>query len=754
MPAADGRNGVISRGFFILTVRMGAKSGMLERVELEIDGRQLSLEAGRVARQTDGAVWVRYQDTVVLVTAVVARHPREGIDFFPLTVDYQERAYAAGMIPGGFFKREGRPRDQETITARLIDRPIRPLFPMGFRRDVQIIATVLSADQENDPDVLAIVGASAALAISSIPFLGPIGAVRVGRVGGQLIANPTYDQLEESDLDLVIAGTKDAVLMVEARASEIPEQPILEAIAFGQNAIAAIVRMQEALVSLVGRSKIPFTPPAINPDLLERVSARAREPIRELATLHEKTGQQARRDQIVEETLLAFAGEPVDIQLQVREILEKIEREEMRRLILDEGLRADGRRLGDVRPITCDTGILPRTHGSALFTRGGTQALVTTTLGTSEDVQRLDSIEGEGFKRFTLHYNFPPFSVGEVRFLRAPGRREIGHGALAERALLRVLPDREEFPYTIRVVSEILESNGSSSMASVCGATLALMDAGVPIKSAVGGVAMGLVAERGRSAILTDIMGLEDHLGDMDFKVAGTRAGVTALQMDMKVQGVTAALMAEALERARQARMHVLDEMEKALARPRPTISVYAPRLITMKVPVDKIREVIGPGGKVIRGIIEETGCKIDIADDGTVEIASRDEAAAEKAVNIIKQIIEVPEVGKIYTGKVKRIVEFGAFVEILPGTDGLLHISQIAEQRIQRVQDVLSEGDEVTVKVIEVDPSGKIRLSRKEVLRAQGGEPMGDRREGGPPRRTDRSPQGGREVPRERERQ
>ena len=725
---------------------------MVERVEIEIEGRQLSLEAGRVARQTDGAVSVRYGDTVVLVTAVATKHPREGIDFLPLTVDYQERAYAAGMIPGGFFKREGQPRDPEKITARLIDRPIRPLFPKGFRRDVQIIATVLSADQENDPDVLALVGASAALTISSIPFLGPIGAVRVGRVGGQLVANPTYKQMEESDLELVIAGTKDAVMMVEARAKEVSEETILAAIAFGQNAVAAMVRMQEALAASVGQLKIPFTSPTVDPALLERIAALAREPIRALATLPEKEAQQARREQIREETLRAFSGEPVEIQLQVKETLEKIERDEMRRLVLEERIRTDGRRLEEVRPITCDTGVLPRTHGSALFTRGGTQALVTTTLGTSDDVQRFDGIEGEGFKRFTLHYNFPPYSVGEVRFLRAPGRREIGHGALAERAMLSVLPSREEFPYTVRIVSEILESNGSSSMASVCGATLALMDAGVPIKSAVGGVAMGLVTEEGRSAILTDIMGLEDHLGDMDFKVAGTRAGITALQMDMKVQGVTATLMAEALEQARHGRMHVLDEMEKTLAQPRPNISIYAPRLITIKVPVDKIREVIGPGGKVIRGIIEETGCKIDISDDGSVEIASRDEAAAEKALSIINRIVEVPEVGKIYQGKVKRIVEFGAFVEILPGTDGLLHISQIAEHRIQRVQDVLSEGDEVSVKVIEIDPSGKIRVSRKEVLRAQGGEPAVARKEEGTPRRTEWEPRGEQDMPREKE--
>lgn len=726
---------------------------MAEYVQIEMNGRQITLETGRVARQADGAVWVRYGDTVVLVTAVAAKQPREGIDFFPLTVDYQERAYAAGMIPGGFFKREGRPRDQETITSRLIDRPLRPLFPKGFRRDVQIIATVLSADQENDPDVLAIVGASAALAISPIPFSGPIGAVRVGRVEGRFLANPTYKQREESDLDLVVAGTKDTVIMAEVGAKEVAEQVILEAIAFGQEAIARIVQGQEALAGLAGQPKMSFTPPTIDPALLARVSALAQEPLRKLAAINDKEAQQARREQIVEETVQAFAGEPAEVQLQVKQGLENIERAEMRRLILEEQRRVDGRRTDEVRPITGEVGLLPRTHGSALFTRGQTQALVTTTLGTSEDVQRLDSIEGEGFKRFMLHYNFPPFSVGEVRFLRGPGRREIGHGALAEKALLTVLPGPEEFPYTIRIVSDILESNGSSSMASVCGATLALMDAGVPIKAAMGGVAMGLVMEGDRAAILTDIMGIEDYLGDMDFKVAGTRRGVTALQMDVKkVQGVTPALMTEALEHARAARIHVLDEMEKTLDRPRPRLSVYAPRLVTVKIPVDKIREVIGPGGKVIRGIIEETGCKINVSDDGRVEIASTDEAAAEKAVSIINRIVEVPEVGKIYTGKVKRIVDFGAFVEILPGTDGLVHISQIAEHRIKQVQDVLSEGDEVTVKVIEIDPSGKIRLSRKEVLLAQADAPATGQREERPPRRMEGGSRGRWEMPPVRE--
>ena len=693
---------------------------MAHRVETLVGAKSISIEIGTVARQADGAAWVRCGDTVVLVTAVAAKQDREGIDFFPLTVDYQERAYAAGKIPGGFFKREGRPRDAETIASRLIDRPIRPLFPKGYRRDVQIIATVLSADMENDPDILAIVGASAALTVSPIPFLGPIGAVRVGRVDGQFVLNPTYGQLEKSDLDVVVAGTLEGVVMVEAGAREVPEEVVLEAVAVGHKAVAELCRIQEQFRRVSGKPKTPFAPPAPSPALSERVAAACREPIRALAASAGKENRADRLAQIRERTVATFAGEPPEVLAQVRELVGGMEKEEMRSLLLERGIRADGRDPDTIRPIRIEVGLLPRTHGSALFTRGETQALVTTTLGTSEDVQRLDSIEGEGFKRFMLHYNFPPFSVGEVRFLRGPGRREIGHGALAERALLTVLPAPEEFPYTLRIVSDILESNGSSSMATVCGASLSLMDAGVPIRAPVGGVAMGLVKEGDKVAILTDIMGLEDHLGDMDFKVAGTRRGITALQMDIKIAGVTAALMGEALERARVARTSVLDQMDRVLGRPRDHISPYAPRIISFKIPVDKIREVIGPGGKMIRSIIEETGVKIDIGDDGTVEIASVDEAAAAKALGIINKIIEVPEVGKTYTGKVKKITDFGAFVEILPGTDGLLHISQISEQRIVRVEDVLKEGDEVTVKVIEIDRAGKIRLSRKEVLRDQ----------------------------------
>lgn len=696
---------------------MALKKDMIHQVKLEIEGKELTIEAGRVARAADGAVLVRYGDTVVLVTAVASKQPREGVDFFPLTVDYQEKAYAAGKIPGGFFKREGRPGEKETLTSRLIDRPVRPLFPHGYRQDVQIIGTVLSADQENDPDVLAMVGASCALTISPIPFLGPIGAVRVGRRDGRFVLNPTYAQLDKSDLDLVVAGTEAAVVMIEGGAREVPEEVVAEAIKYGHRGLQGIIRIQRELAQMMGIEKPPFTPPAIDPELKRKVDALCREKVRALAFVADKEEQQGRRQELLDETLALFQGDPPEVQEAVKETFAEIERDQMRRLVLEEKRRPDGRAFKDIRPISCEIGMLPRTHGSSLFTRGQTQALVITTLGTTEDEQRLDDLEPETSKRFMLHYYFPPFSVGEVRFLRGPGRREIGHGALAERALLPVLPNKEEFPYTLRIVSDILESNGSSSMATVCGASLSLMDAGVPMKAAVAGVAMGLVMEGDRFVILTDIMGLEDHLGDMDFKVAGTRKGVTAVQMDIKVQGVTPTIMAEALHQAKEARDLVLDVMDRTITSPRPNISLYAPRLLFLKIPVDKIGEVIGPGGKVIRGIIEETGAKIDISDDGTVEIASTNEAAAKRALEIISKIIEVPEVGKTYLGKVKRITEFGAFVEILPGTDGLLHISQIAEHRVHRVEDVLSEGDEVMVKVVEIDKQGKIRLSRKELL-------------------------------------
>ena len=540
---------------------------MTYRSEVSLEGRTLSIEAGRVARAADGAVWVRYGDTVVLVTAVASKQPREGIDFFPLTVDYQERAYAAGKIPGGFFKREGRPHEKETLAARLIDRPVRPLFPHGYHQDVQIIATVLSADQENDPDVLAVVGASAALIISNIPFLGPIGCVRIGRLDGRFVVNPTYAQLEQSDMDMVLAGTEPAVVMVEGGAREVTEEVLLEALLFGHRALQPIIQIQRDLARQMGVVKPAFVSAPVDPVLRARVEELCRPRIRELAFVPEKEEQQARRKVLLDEALATVAAEPPATALQVKEIFEELEKQEMRRLILEEGRRADGRNVTQVRPITCEVGVLPRTHGSALFTRGQTQALATTTLGTSEDEQRLDDLEGESFKRFMLHYNFPPFSVGEVKFMRGASRRDIGHGALAERAIQPVLPGKEEFPYTVRIVSDILESNGSSSMATVCGASLSLMDAGVPVRAAVAGVAMGLVKEGEKTAVLTDIQGLEDHLGDMDFKVAGTRTGVTSIQMDIKIQGITEAVLRQALGQARQARLQVLDIMEQALAK-------------------------------------------------------------------------------------------------------------------------------------------------------------------------------------------
>jgi len=720
---------------------------MTFRSEVTLEGRPLSIEVGRVARQADGAAWVRYGDTVVLVTAVASKEPREGIDFFPLTVDYQERAYAAGKIPGGFFKREGRPHEKETLTSRLIDRPIRPLFPKGYRQDVQIIATVLSADQENDPDVLAVVGASAALTVSPIPFLGPLGCVRVGRVDGKLIVNPSYAQLAQSDLDVVLAGSESAIVMVEGGAQQVSEDVLLEAFLHAHRTMQPIIQMQHDLARQLQVAKAPFVCPPVDPAVQARVEEFCRPRLRELVLEREKEVQRARRKALLDEACATLAGESEAGILQVKDVFDELEKREMRRLILEEGKRPDGRAVTEVRPITCEVGVLPRTHGSALFTRGQTQALATTTLGTSEDEQRMDDLEGESFKRFMLHYNFPPFSVGEVKMMRGASRRDIGHGALAERAILPILPGKEEFPYTVRIVSDILESNGSSSMATVCGASLSLMDAGVPIRAAVAGVAMGLVKEGERTAVLTDIQGLEDHLGDMDFKVAGTRTGVTSIQMDIKIQGITEAILRQALTQAHEARMKVLGIMDGALAGPRGSLSPYAPRIISFKIPTDKIREVIGPGGKVIRGIVEQTGAKIDIEDDGTVSIASVDEAAAQKAMDIIGKIVEVPEVGKVYTGKVVKIMEFGAFVEILPGTDGLLHISQIARERIKRVEDVLKEGDEVMVKVLEVDKSGKIRLSRRELLpdpgpSAEGGEPASPSEER--PERPER-PRGGR---------
>lgn len=701
---------------------------MVYTIEREFQGRRFILELGKVAKQADGAIWVQFADTVVLVTAVASKEPREGIDFFPLTVDYQEKAYAAGKIPGGFFKREGRPGDKETLTSRLIDRPLRPLFPKSFRHEVQVIATVLSADQENDPDVLALVGASCALCVSAIPFAGPMGAVRVSRVKGDFVINPTYAQLDEGDLDLVVAGTEEAVVMVEGAAKEVPEEVILEAISRGHQAMLPLLEMQKELMAQVGIKKMEVPSLGVDESLLSRVSSLMGEKIRCLAFVADKEDQKRQREELVAELLEILSPEPEEVRGRAREAFDLVEREEMRRMILSQSKRADGRGPEEVRPITIEVGVLPRTHGSALFTRGQTQALVTTTLGTVEDQQRIDDIEEETTKRFMLHYNFPPFSVGEVRFMRGPGRREIGHGALAERSLLPILPSQDQFPYTLRIVSDILESNGSSSMATVCGASLSLMDAGVPVRSAVAGVAMGLVKGDDRFAILTDIQGLEDHLGDMDFKVAGTREGVTALQMDIKVGGVTQEILQRALQQAKEARLFVLDEMNRVIPEARESLSPYAPRIITIQVPVDKIREVIGPGGKVIRGIIDETGVKMDVSDDGMVTIASVDEAAAQKALSMVSKIVEVPQVGKVYLGKVKKIMEFGAFVEILPNTDGLLHISQIAEHRVRKVEDELSVGEELMVKVVDIDRMGKIRLSRKELLQGSSSSPVRER--------------------------
>jgi polyribonucleotide nucleotidyltransferase len=691
----------------------------MKRVEIEFHGRRLSIEVGRMAKQANGSALVRYGDTVVLVTATAAKEPREAQDFFPLTVDYQEKTFAAGKIPGGFFKREGRPSEKEVLTSRLCDRPLRPLFPDGFRCETQIIATVLSYDKENDADVLALIGASAALEVSDIPFNGPIAGVRMGRAGGALVVNPTASQLAESDLQIILAGSREAIVMVEGGARMLPEDVILDALYTGHREMQAILDMQAELRRAIGRPKRALVAPHVDQALAARVRELAGAKIRAALAV---SGKHARNDAVHQaraEVLSTLAAEAPEREREIKHLFEACHEEAVRGLIVAQKRRIDGRGLTDIRPITCEVEVLPRTHGSALFTRGETQALVVATLGTSSDEQRIDALIGETYKKFMLHYNFPPFSVGEVKFLRSPGRREIGHGALAERAVAAVLPDETAFPYTIRIVSEILESNGSSSMASVCGSSLALMDAGVPIKAPVAGIAMGLIREGDEIRVLSDILGDEDHLGDMDFKVAGTAEGVTAVQMDIKIGGVTREIMRDALYQARDGRLHILHAMQQALASPRSSVSSYAPRIVTLKIRVDRIRDVIGPGGKVIRGIIEETGVKIDVEDDGTIYIASADETAMQKAVDWIHRLTAEAEVGKIYKGTVKKIMDFGAFVEILPGTDGLVHISQLAPERVARVRDVLNEGDEVMVKVLEVDKTGKIRLSRKEALGA-----------------------------------
>jgi polyribonucleotide nucleotidyltransferase len=686
--------------------------------QVEIGGRRLTLETGRVAKQADGSVLVRYGDTVVLATVVASRSAVEGQDFFPLSVDYRERAYAGGRIPGGFFKREGRPAEKEILTSRLIDRPLRPLFPRGFRNEIQLIALAISADQENDPAILAMNGASAAVCVAGLPFLGPFGAVRIGLIDGRLVVNPGFADLDRSALDLVVAATEDSVVMVEAGASEVPEDTLIEAIALAHQECRALVRAQGALAHLAGKPRWEFDASAQQDPALEaQVREAVRGRIRDVVRIPEKT-QRAQALTKLAQDVVAVVDPDGLRRAKVREYLDRLEKQEVRRMVLEEGVRIDGRKAGETRPISAEVSFLPRTHGSALFTRGETQALVAATLGTKQDEQRVESLEGETTKPFMLHYNFPSFSVGEIRRFGSPGRREIGHGALAERSVQPVLPPRESFPYTLRVVSDILESNGSSSMATVCGASLALMDAGVPIRAPVAGIAMGLIKEGDRYAILTDIMGTEDHYGDMDFKVAGTADGVTGLQMDIKIAGVSREIMAAALRQAREGRLFVLTRMREAIAKPRPELPPHAPRFVTIRIRPEKIREVIGPGGKVVRGIQDQTGVKVDIEDDGKVTLFGADARMVQQAIDIIQGICKEAEVGRLHLGKVKKVVDFGAFVEIMPGTEGLLHISQIAEERTRRVEDVLREGDLVLVKVIEVDPSGKIRLSRRAALK------------------------------------
>jgi polyribonucleotide nucleotidyltransferase len=676
------------------------------------------VETGRMAKQAGGSALIQYGESVVLVTATAMRTPREGIDFFPLTCDYVEKTFAAGKIPGGFFKREGRQGEKEILTCRLIDRPIRPLFPKGFNCETQVVATVLSHDKENDPDIIAIVGASISLTLSDIPFNGPIAAVRIGRLGGGFVINPTTTQLVESDINLIVAGSREAIVMVEGGCRGVAEAEVLDALYTAHAALQPLIDLQEKLQKVAGKPKRTVTPPAVDATLEASVREAALPKLREALAKTAKQDRYAALDAVTEATVSALAGGDAARAKQVSTLVDKAKKHVFRDAIVRDGRRIDGRGLKDVRAITCEIGLLPRTHGSALFTRGETQALVVTTLGTSSDEQRVDALGGEHYKKFMLHYNFPPFSTGEVKFLRGPGRREIGHGALAERAVASMLPDEAAFPYTIRIVSEVLESNGSSSMATVCGASLSLMDAGVPTKAAVAGVAMGLIREGNEVRVLSDILGDEDHLGDMDFKVAGTKQGVTALQMDIKIGGVTRDVMAQALEQAREARLHILGVMTQAIAQPRDDLSMHAPRIVTLKINPDRIRDLIGPGGKMIRSIVEETGAKIDVEDDGTVLVASADGDAMQRAIDRIRGLTAEAEVGRIYRGTVRRVVDFGAFVEILPGTDGLVHISQLAAERVQQVTDVVREGDVIDVKVLEIDKSGKIRLSRKEALK------------------------------------
>ena len=693
---------------------------MQTKIELDYCGRPLCIDLGKVAGQADGAALVGVGETVVLATAVASKDVREDIDFFPLTVDYQEKTFAAGRIPGGFFKREGRPSEKEILTCRLIDRSIRPLFAGGLKAETQVIVTVLSADGENDTDMVSMLAASVALEISDIPFQGPLAGVRVGRIGGEWVMNPLVSQVPRCDVNIYLSGTRDGIVMVEGGASMVPEEDVLEALFQGHEAIQPLIDLQQKLQEQLGKPKRVPPPEQKDEALTTWVKDLAEEKVREAVCIADKKQRNAGIEEVGNEVLATGSEEFPGREKELKGAFRDLEKYQLRSLVLEQRKRIDGRGLKDVRPITCEVGLLPRTHGSGLFTRGETQALVVATLGTAQDAQRIDALTGEQFKKFMLHYNFPPFSTGEVKFLRSPGRREIGHGALAERALAAVLPDEDAFPYTLRVVSEVLSSNGSTSMASVCGGSLSLMDAGVPIKAPVAGIAMGLIKDGDEVRVLTDILGDEDHLGDMDFKVAGTRDGITALQMDIKISGVTREIMTEALYQAREGRLHILEIMDGTLAEGREEVSRHAPRITTIKVRPDKIRDIIGPGGKVIRGIVEATGTKIDVQDDGTVTVAAVDEAGSRQALDMIEGIVAEVEIGRIYKGTVRRVMDFGAFVEILPGTDGLVHISQIADDHVRHVRDVLNEGDELMVKVLDVDRQGKIRLSRKEALKEE----------------------------------
>ncbi|MGA2316752.1 MAG: polyribonucleotide nucleotidyltransferase [Thermodesulfobacteriota bacterium] len=691
---------------------------MGQKLQIDFGGRSFSIETGKVAKQANGSVMVQYGETVVLVTAVTSDKKREGLDFIPLTVNYLEMTYAAGRIPGGFFKREGRPSDRETLISRFIDRPLRPLFPKGFQNEIQIIATVLSADQDNDPSILGMIGASSALSLSDIPFDGPIAGAKVGRIDGEFVLNPTHEELELSDIDLFVAGSEEAIIMVEGSAKEIKEEEILEAILFGHQSLKPVIDLQKQMKSAYGVTPKEFELQKPEETIYEKVRAIAQEKLQETFQLTEKGERGERLEELLQLTFQKLGAEDESSQKMAKVGFEEIYRKLVRKLILEKKQRIDGRRLSEIRPISCEVSILPRTHGSALFTRGETQVLAVVTFGTSEDEQKINSLTGETYKSFMLHYNFPPFCTGEVSRLRSPSRRDIGHGALAERAILPVLPSSEQFPYTIRIVSEVLESNGSSSMATVCGASLSLMDAGVPIKAPVAGIAMGLILEDGETAVLSDILGDEDHLGDMDFKVAGTSEGVTAIQMDIKVQGISKEIMKKVLDQAREGRFHILNKMSETISEPRKDLSRHAPRIVSLQVKQEKIRDIIGPGGKNIRAIVDQTGVKVDVEDSGMVKLASPNYEAIEKAIYMIKRLTQEVEVGALYTGKVVRILGFGAIVELFPGTDGLIHISQLAEGHVKEVSDVLKEGDEVLVKVIDIDPQGRIRLSRKEALR------------------------------------